>query len=107
MVKNKIKKGTLLVYVDEYGNQKAVDPDDLLVTDGKTKVTLSVVLTNLTNAIDTINNNYAKLNDEFLSFKSKQIQNTSDILDNQSVHNKKIETLSNDVKALLSINKKN
>ena len=31
MIKNKVKKGMILIYTDEYGNQKAVEPKDLIV----------------------------------------------------------------------------
>ena len=107
MVKNKIKKGTLMIYVDEFGNQKAVSPDELLVTVGKDKMTLTEILNNVVDEIADLKFQGTKLKEEFYNFKSKQLSNTADILENQSVHNKKIEALSNDVKALLSINKKN
>lgn len=31
MIKNKVKKGMILIYTDEYGNQKAIDPKDLVI----------------------------------------------------------------------------
>ena len=31
MIKNKVKKGMILIYTDEYGNQKAIEPKDLIV----------------------------------------------------------------------------
>ena len=31
MIKNKVKKGTILIYTDEYGNQKAIEPKDLII----------------------------------------------------------------------------
>ncbi len=31
MIKNKVKKGMILIYTDEYGNQKAIEPKDLVV----------------------------------------------------------------------------
>lgn len=107
MIKNKIKKGTLMIYIDEFGNQKAVSPDELLVTVGKDKVTLTEILNKVVNEIADLKLQETKFKEEFYNFKSKQLNNTADILENQSVHNKKIEALSNDVKALLSINKKN
>ena len=96
-----------MVYVDEFGNQKAVSPDELLIKSGNTQKPLGTYLNDLETENQNLKKELLNLKDEFLSFKSKQIQNTSDILENQSVHNKKIEALSNDVKALLSINKKN
>ena len=34
MIKNKVKKGMILIYTDEFGNQKAISPDELLVITG-------------------------------------------------------------------------
>jgi len=34
LIKNKVKKGMILIYTDEYGNQKAISPDELLVITG-------------------------------------------------------------------------
>lgn len=31
MIKNKVKKGMILIYTDEYGNQKAINPRDLTI----------------------------------------------------------------------------
>ena len=31
MIKNKVKKGMILIYTDEYGNQKAIEPKDLVI----------------------------------------------------------------------------
>lgn len=107
MIKNKVKKGTLMIYIDEFGNQKAVSPDELLIKSGTTQKPLGTYLNELETENQNLKNELIQLKKEFLNFKSKQIQNTADILENQSVHNKKIEALSNDVKALLSINKKN
>ena len=30
MIKNKTKTGMILIYTDEYGNQKAIEPKDYL-----------------------------------------------------------------------------
>ena len=31
MIKNKTKAGMILIYTDEYGNQKAIEPKDLVI----------------------------------------------------------------------------
>jgi hypothetical protein len=31
LIKNKVKKGMILIYTDEFGNQKAIEPKDLIV----------------------------------------------------------------------------
>ena len=120
MIKNKVKKGMILIYTDEYGNQKAISPDELLVITGTvitneltkekkvgtgTPKKLGVLLSELTDKIESLENELTKAKEEFYNFKSKQIQNTNDLIENQSIQNKKLESLSNDVKALLSINK--
>ena len=119
MIKNKFNKGDLLVYADEYGNQKAISPDNILIKVGTVKidekgneyvadtklVKLGLVLSKYNDLINELNKELVDLKEEYYNFKSKQLRNTDDLLENQALHNKKIESLSNDVKALLSINK--
>lgn len=42
MIKNKTKAGMILIYTDEYGNQKAIYPSELLIKDDNTGGTRSL-----------------------------------------------------------------
>lgn len=106
MIKNKINKGDILVYVDEYGNQKAISPDNILVkvgtiisTDNDKKVgtgtykKLGVVLSELVNDLDTTKKELSEFRADYRA-NTKTIVSMIEILINQAeLNNINIEDL--------------
>lgn len=105
MIKNKVKKGMILIYTDEYGNQKAIEPKDLVVKFDDTEINLGTFIKDTCANVDSLKADRDKLRKEFDEFKEMQLKNTNDLLDTQIKQVDKLESLENDVKALLSINK--
>lgn len=105
MIKNKVKKGMILIYTDEFGNQKAIEPKDLVVKFDDTEINLGTFIKDTCNNVDSLKSDRDKLRKEFDEFKEMQLKNTNDLLDTQIKQVDKLESLENDVKALLSINK--
>ena len=105
MIKNKVKKGMILIYTDEYGNQKAIEPKDLIVKLDDTEINLGTFIKDTCVNVDSLKADRDKLRKEFDEFKEMQLKNTNDLLDTQIKQVDKLESLENDVKALLSINK--
>ena len=105
MIKNKVKNGMILIYTDEYGNQKAIEPKDLIVKLDDTEINLGTFIKDTCVNVDSLKADRDKLRKEFDEFKEMQLKNTNDLLDTQIKQVDKLESLENDVKALLSINK--
>ena len=105
MIKNKTKAGMILIYTDEYGNQKAIEPKDLTVKLDDTEINLGAFIRDTCVNVDSLKADRDKLRKEFDEFKEMQLKNTNDLLDTQIKQVDKLESLENDVKALLSINK--
>ena len=90
MIKNKVKKGMILIYTDEYGNQKAISPDELLVITGTvitndltkekkvgtgTPKKLGVLLSEQTDRIESLENELTKIKEEFYKFYQSMTYN--------------------------------
>lgn len=105
MIKNKVKKGMILIYTDEYGNQKAIEPKDLTIKFDDAEINLGTFIKDTCVTVDSLKADRDKLRKEFDEFKEMQLKNTNDLLDTQIKQVDKLESLENDVKALLSINK--
>ena len=105
MIKNKVKKGMILIYTDEFGNQKAIEPKDLIVKTDDVEISLGAFIKDTCVNVDSLKADRDKLRKEFDEFKEIQLKNTNDLLDTQIKQVDKLESLENDVKALLSINK--
>lgn len=106
MVKNKVKKGMILIYTDEYGNQKAIEPKDLVIKfDNGFETQLGLFIEGTIEKDDKQDARLNALEKEFAEFKEMQLKNTNDLLDTQTIQTTKLEKLSNEVKTLLSIKK--
>ena len=105
MIKNKVKKGMILIYTDEYGNQKAIEPKDLIVKFDDVEINLGTFIRDTCVNVDSLKADRDKLRKEFDEFKEMQLKNTNDLLDTQTIQTTKLEKLSNEVKTLLSIKK--
>lgn len=91
MIKNKTKAGMILIYTDEYGNQKAIEPKDLVFkVDDETEISLGVFIRGVYLDMDSIkakNSKFEKTIKELA--EAIELQHAQLVLDNQEIESLK------------------
>lgn len=90
MIKNKIKKGMILIYTDEYGNQKAIEPKDLIVKTDDVEINLGTFIRGVYLDMDSLkakNSKFEKTIKELA--EAIELQHAQLVLDNQEIESLK------------------
>ena len=91
MIKNKVKKGMILIYTDEYGNQKAIEPKDLKVKlDSETEINLGEFINESIKMANDHTNRLNKLEKTLKDLTTAiELQHAQLVLDNQEIESLK------------------
>jgi uncharacterized protein involved in exopolysaccharide biosynthesis len=91
MIKNKTKAGMILIYTDEYGNQKAIEPKDLKVKlDSETEINLGNFIRDTCVNVDSLRAKQYKLEKTIKELTTAiELQHAQLVLDNQEIESLK------------------
>lgn len=87
MIKNKTKAGMILIYTDEYGNQKAIEPKDLKVKlDNGFETQLGLFIEGAIEHDEKVDKQLKALNTAVKDLtKALELQHAQLVLDNQEI----------------------
>lgn len=90
MIKNKVKKGMILIYTDEYGNQKAIEPKDLIVKFDDTEINLGTFIKDTCVNVDSLKAKNSKFEKTIKGLADAlELQHAQLVLDNQEIESLK------------------
>ena len=90
MIKNKTKAGMILIYTDEYGNQKAIKPEELTIKVDDVNINLGTFIRDTCVNVDVMRNdimNLKQANKELT--KAIELEHAQLVLDNQEIESLK------------------
>lgn len=90
MIKNKTKAGMILIYTDEFGNQKAVEPKDLKVKLDDAEINLGNFIRDTCVNVDSLRAKQYKLEKTIKELTTAiELQHAQLVLDNQEIESLK------------------